>query len=90
MGEHREVLHDRLYLSEPNTERLRKTAAGRLRYMLSTGWRETERWHAPHYITVRLERTGHVPRMTRLPKPPPAPTRPSREGRGPGGGRPRF
>src|SRR5438132_12324521 len=101
MAEHHEVRHMRLYLSEPNSERLRKTAAGRLRYMVSTGWRETERWHAPNYITVKMERSGHVPRMTKLPKPPPPPARlpragPGGPGRGgpggarggPGGGRP--
>ena|SRR5438067_13683132 len=92
MAEHHEVRHERLYLSEPNSERLRKTAAGHLRYLVSTGWRETERWHAPNYITVKMERSGHVPRMTKLPKPPPAPARPARQGgpgRGPGGGGPR-
>ena len=77
MAEHHEVRHERLYLSEPNSERLRKTAAGHLRYLVSTGWRETERWHAPNYITVKMERSGHVPRMTKLPKPPPAPARPA-------------
>lgn len=89
MAEHHEVRHERLYMTEPNSERLRKTAAGRLRYLVSTGWRETERWHSPNYITVKMERSGHVPKMTRLPKPPPPPARPPRQGggpRGPGGG----
>jgi len=91
MGDHREVRHEHLYLKEPNTERLRKSAAGRLRYLLSNGWRETERWHAPQYLTVRLERSGFVPRMTKLPKPPPAPVRTPRDRsqRGPGGPRSR-
>ena len=84
MGEHREVLHERLYLKEPRTERLRKGAAAHLRHLLAEGWRETERWHADNYITVRVERSGHVPRMTKLPKPTPPPPRPPRQG-GPGG-----
>ena len=87
MAEHHEVMTVRLYMKEAGSERLRKTAAGRLRYLLSTGWRETERWHAPGYITVRVERSGHVPRMIRLPKPPPAPVRPPRPPRQGGGPR---
>jgi hypothetical protein len=90
MADHHEVMNVRLYLKEPGSERLRKTSAGRLRLLLSTGWRETERWHAPGYITVKVERSGHVPRMTRLPKPPPPQARPPRQSsgaRGPGGGR---
>lgn len=88
MPEYREVTHERLYLKEPRTERLRKTASGRLRYLLATGWRETDRWHAEDHITVRMERTGHAPRMTKLPKVEPAPPRPPRGGfgQGPGSG----
>ena len=73
MAEYREVRHMRLYLKEPRTERLRKSAEGRLRYLLSTGWRE-------------VERSGHAPRMTRLPKPPPQLPRPPRQGPGQGRG----
>jgi hypothetical protein len=73
VGEHREVMHERLYLKEPQSERLRKGAAGRLRHLLATGWRETERWHAADYVTVRVERSGHAPRMNRIPRPAPAP-----------------
>src|SRR5947199_8107614 len=61
MPDYKEVRHERLYLKEPRTERLRKTAAGRLKHMLADGWRETERWHAEDHITVRLERTGVSP-----------------------------
>jgi hypothetical protein len=89
MAEYREVVHQRLYLREPNTERLRKSSAGRLRYLLATGWKETERWHAPEYITVKMERSGVAPRMTQMPKiapPPPRPPRSQRFGQGPGGG----
>lgn len=73
MGEHKEVMHERLYLKEPRSERLRKSAEGRLRHLLSTGWRETERWQAADYITVRVERSGHPPRQARIPRPAPAP-----------------
>jgi hypothetical protein len=84
MAEYREVRHERLYVKEPRTERLRKSAAARLRYLLAEGWRETERWHADDYVTVKVERSGHAPRMTKLPKPTPPPQRPPRQG-GPGG-----
>ena len=88
MATHHEIRHDRLYLKEPRTERLRKGAQGHLRRMLGAGWRETERWHAEDYITVRLERSGVVPLMKSFPKPEPPPPRPPRQqfGRGPGGG----
>src|SRR6266498_974868 len=84
MSEHREVLHERLYLKEPRTDRLRKGAVAHLRHLLADGWRETERWHADDYITVKVERSGHAPKMTKLPKPTPPPQRPPRQG-GPGG-----
>jgi hypothetical protein len=85
MAEYLEVTQERLYLKEPRTERLRKRASGRLRFLLSTGWRETDRWHTEEYITVRMERKGHAPRMTRLPKPTPPPPRSPRRGFGQGG-----
>jgi hypothetical protein len=84
MPEYREVVHQRLYLKEPRTERLRKTAAGWLQYMLSIGWRETDRSHANDYVTVKLERTGHPP-LAKMPKIEPAPPRQSRGGFGQGG-----
>ena len=61
MPDYKEVRHERLYLKEPKTERLRKSAAGRLKHMTANGWRETERWHADDHITVRLERSGVSP-----------------------------
>ena len=68
MGDHREVMNERLYLRQPGTERLRKNAAGRLKHLLSTGWRETERWHAENYITVRVERSGVSPTIGKAPR----------------------
>ena len=92
MAEYHEVFHQRLYVKEPGTERLRKSAAGRLRSLLANGWRETERWHANDYITVKMERSGHRPLKTTMPKVEPPPPRPPRDrtGGGPGrGGGPR-
>jgi hypothetical protein len=94
MAEHHEVRHERLYVKEPRTERLRKSSAARLRYMLATGWRETERWHADDYLTVRLERSGVAPRTFKMPKPTPPQPRQARgfggpSGRERGGGGPR-
>lgn len=85
MADYKEVTHERLYLKEPRTERLRKGAAGHLRHLLATGWKETERWHADDYITVKMERSGHAPRANAMPKIEPAPPRPSRQrfGQGP-------
>lgn len=88
MSDYKEVLHERLYVRVPGGDKLRKTAAGKLKYMLAAGWRETQRWQHPDHITVRLERSGHAPTMKILPKPPPPPQRLNRGGRGGGfGGR---
>jgi hypothetical protein len=84
VGEYREIRNERLYLKEPGTERLRKGSAGRLRHLLATGWREVERWYAPHFVTVRMERSGQPPLPTKLPRTEGAPARASR-GRGRGG-----
>src|SRR5205823_14816187 len=90
MAEHHEVRHEKLWLKEPGTERLRKNATARLRYLLNTGWRETDRWIGTDYITVKVERSGVDPRVGRMPKIEPPPPRPPREGgdrRGGFGGR---
>ena len=88
MAEYKEVVHERLYVRVPGGDKLRKTSAGKLKYMLAAGWRETDRWQHPEYITLKLERSGHAPTMTILPKPPPPPQRMNRGGgRGGFGGR---
>jgi hypothetical protein len=88
VAEYKEVVHERLYVRVPGGDKLRKTSAGRLKYMLAAGWRETDRWQHPEYITLKLERSGHAPTMTILPKPPPPPQRMNRGGgRGGFGGR---
>ncbi len=94
MADYNEVMFRRLYLREPGTERLRKSSAGMLKHLLTTGWRETERWYADRYITVKLQRSGVDPAIGTMPKiPPPPPRPPRRDGRGgpggPGGGGPR-
>jgi hypothetical protein len=68
MGDHKEVLYERLYLKVPGTDKLRKTAAARLRSLLSDGYRETDRTQAPDHIVVRVERTGVPPLKVRLPR----------------------
>jgi hypothetical protein len=80
VADHKEVNFERFYVRVPGTENLRRNAAGRLRHLLATGWRETERWIETDYIRVRLERSGHAPLMTRIPKPPPPQARPPRQG----------
>jgi len=87
VAEYKEVVHERLYVKVPGGDKIRKTSAGRLKYMLAAGWRETDRWQHPEYITVKLERSGHAPTMKILPKPPPPPQRMNRGGRGGFGGR---
>jgi hypothetical protein len=87
VADYKEVVHQRLYVKVPGGEKLRKTSAGKLKYLLAAGWRETDRWQHPEYITVKLERSGHAPTMKILPKPPPPPQRMNRGGRGGFGGR---
>jgi hypothetical protein len=96
VAERKEVRYERLYVKVPGTDKLRKSAAGRLHHLLNSGWRETERAATGDYIKVRLERTGHQPEFVRLKEgPPPAPRerRPGGpggfRGGGPGGGGPR-
>jgi hypothetical protein len=85
MADYKQVLHERLYVRVPGSDKLRKTAAARLKHLLATGWRETERAQHPDHIWVRLERTGHAPMQARLPKRAPEvqiERRPRRDGRG--------
>jgi hypothetical protein len=97
MPDYREVRYERLYVKVPNGEGLRATAAGRLKRLISEGWRETERSQTPDYIKVRLERSGHAPLMKHLPPIQPQQGRPPRDGMnrgfggrgGPRGGGPR-
>src|SRR5438128_1455435 len=83
MADYKEVRHENLYVRVPGGDKLRRTASARLRHLLAEGWRETERWHYPNYVTVRIERSGHAPLMTKLPPPPPQQPRGPRGGFGP-------
>jgi hypothetical protein len=69
MADYREVRVERLYLKVPNTDKLRKNAAGRHRHLLADGWREMERSLEVDHIRVRYERTGQAPLKARLPRP---------------------
>lgn len=69
MPDHREVIHERLYVRAPGTDKLRKTAAGRLKHLLADGWRETDRVVKADHVEARFERTGHAPVKSRLPRP---------------------
>jgi hypothetical protein len=68
MADYKEVLHERLYVKVPGTDKLRKTAAARAEHLLATGWREIERWQRPDHVEIRFERTGHAPMQARRPR----------------------
>ena len=89
MGDHREVLYERLYVKVPGTDKLRKTAASRLKHLLANGYREIERTQAPDHTVVHVERTGVAPLKVRLPRQEPPDQRYERRPRGNqfGGGR---
>jgi hypothetical protein len=89
MSDYKEVLHERLFVRVPGTEKLRKTADARQKHLLANGWRETDRSVTPDYIQVRFERTGHAPMKARLPRKAPEiqDRRPRRDGQGQRGGR---
>ena len=100
MPDYKEVTHEKMFLKEPGTDRVRKNAAGRLKNLLNEGWRETDRWNTDRYIMVRLERSGVSPWIGKPIKISAADLPPRREGRrggppfgggggrgGPGGGR---
>ncbi len=70
MGDYKEVMQERLYVKVPGTDKLRKNSAGRLRYLMATGWRETAREQKADHLAVQVERTGHTPLKARLPKGP--------------------
>ena len=68
MGDHKEVIYERLYVKVPGTDKLRKSAAARLKHLMSNGYREIERTQAPDHIVVHVERTGVPPLKVRLPR----------------------
>jgi len=70
MADYKQTIYERLYLKVPGTDKLRKTAAARLKHLLANGWRELDRDQKADHLEVRLERTGHAPLSARLPRPP--------------------
>ena len=80
MADRKEIRYERLYVKVPGTDRLRKNAAGRLRHLLATGWRETERTQTTDFVRVRVERTGFTPEFVKI-KEAPAPAPRERRGR---------
>jgi hypothetical protein len=82
----KEVLFETFYATAPGQEKLRKTARGRLRHLLSQGWHEMSREPAgPDAFRIRFEREGvtrPLPPLRTKPEPPPR-----RTGRGGPGGR---
>jgi hypothetical protein len=90
MPDYREILHERLYVKVPGTDKLRKTAADRQKHLLANGWRELERQQRTDHIMVLYERTGHAPLKARVPKQGPEvriERRPRRDDNRRGGGR---
>ena len=69
MADYKDVRVERLFLKVPNTEKLRKGAAGRHKHLLADGWREVERRREIDHIWVRYERTGPTPLRLRMPRP---------------------
>ena len=67
MPDYKEIMHERMYVRIPGTDKLRNTASNRLKHLLANGWRETARQQFPDHIMVRFERTGHAPMKARLP-----------------------
>lgn len=86
MADYKEVLHERLYVKIPGGDKLRKTAAARLKHLVAAGWRETDRFQRADHLEVRLERTGVAPMQARRPRYVPE----QRFERRRGGGRPNF
>ena len=68
MPDYKESFHERMYVRVPGTDKLRRTAAARLKHLLANGWRETDRQQFPDHLMLRFERSGHAPMRARLPK----------------------
>ncbi|MGH2661197.1 MAG: hypothetical protein ACRDH8_00025 [Actinomycetota bacterium] len=85
----KEVLYETFYTKAPGQDRLRKTAAGRLKNLLRDGWHEVGREQvADDAYRIRFEREGvtrPLPPLRTKPEPPPR-RRPG-DRRGPGGPR---
>lgn len=79
----KEVLYETFYTKAPGKDRLRKTAEGRMKFLVREGWHEVAREQlSPDAIRVRFEREGAT-RLIQPKRKPPEPRR-SRRGEGPG------
>jgi hypothetical protein len=86
MADFKEVRVERLYVKVPNSDKLRKTAAGQHKHLLAAGWREVDRRQDIDHVSVRYERAGLTPLKYRLPRPDTEAQRMDRRGgRGRGG-----
>jgi hypothetical protein len=85
----REILFETFFTKAPGQDKLRKTAAGRLKALLRAGWHEMGRETlSADAIRVRFEREGAVkPQPPLRTKPEPPPKRERRGGFGGPGGR---
>ena len=84
----KETLYQTFFTKAPGSDKLRKTAEGRLRYLVREGWHEMAREQTgADIVRIRFERHGvtrPLPPLRRVPEPPPR-RRPGE--RGPGGPR---
>lgn len=78
----KETLYETFYTKAPGSEKLRRTAEGRFRFLIRDGWHEMGRQLAgPDSVQIRFEREGATRPLEPLrKKPEPPPKR--REGRG--------
>ena len=78
----KETLYETFYTKAPGSEKLRRTAEGRFRFLIREGWHEMERSPAgPDSVQIRFEREGATRPLEPLRKKPEPPPR-RREGRG--------
>ncbi|MGH2739717.1 MAG: hypothetical protein ACRDH6_04440 [Actinomycetota bacterium] len=71
----KETLYENFYTREAGSEKLRKTAQGRLTLLQRDGWHEIARKQvAPDCFQIHFEREGRqrrLPPLRRVPEPPP-------------------
>jgi hypothetical protein len=83
----KESMYETFFTRAPGSDKLRKSAQGRLRSLLREGWHELAREEAgADAVRIRFERDGAtrpLPPLRRVPEPPPR-RRPGERG-GPGG-----
>jgi hypothetical protein len=76
----KQVLYETFFTKAPGRDKLRKTAQGRMKRLVSEGWHETAREEvSPDAIRIRFEREGGTRPLPPLrTKPEPPPRRPGR------------